>query len=208
MSDNLHAEDIERILQFWFGQLDTDGFAAAEQKKLWWSGDDDLDLEISHKFSSLVQMALSHNLESWEDTPQGRLASVILLDQFTRNIFRGTEQAFSGDTNALRICKDGLKVQADLELSAEQQVFFYMPLEHSEDIDDQELCIRLLQGLEKRVPETKKETIQGYIKFAIEHKEIIQQFGRFPHRNKALNRENTPEEEDYLAGHHKSFGQG
>ncbi|GAA3932973.1 DUF924 family protein [Litoribacillus peritrichatus] len=198
---------MKQVINYWFGTLDEDGFAHQEEKQKWWSASDEIDLEISHKFGDLVKQALNHQLKDWRESTTGKLASIILLDQFTRNIYRGTEQAFSGDNKALKICKMGLSSGEDLDLTAEQQVFFYMPLEHSEDLEDQELCIRLLEGLKKRSPHHKEETIDGYIRFAKHHRDIIAEFGRFPHRNKVLQRKNTPEEERYLDGEHTSFGQ-
>ena len=199
--------DISEIIDYWFGPLDQDGFSTDEAKQKWWSGTDEIDLEISHRFERLIQAAFKHELDDWKETGLGQLALIILLDQFTRNIYRGTEQAFSGDHHALEICKQGLSRKLDLELPIEHRVFFYMPLEHSEDLEDQELCIRLLTALKRESPESKQQLINNYVSFAQQHKEIIEQFGRFPHRNAALNRTNTTDEAIYLEDEHASFGQ-
>lgn len=207
MNKETPVNDISEIIDYWFGQLDQDGFSSAEANQKWWSGTDEIDLEISHRFESLIQSAFKHELDEWKETSLGQLALIILLDQFTRNIYRGTEQAFSGDHHALEICKQGLSRKFDLELPIEYRVFFYMPLEHSENLEDQELCIRLLSALKRECPESKQQLIDSYVGFAQQHKQIIEQFGRFPHRNAALNRTNTAEELAYLENDHASFGQ-
>ena len=198
---------IEQVIRFWFGIQDEDGFSSKQEKNKWWSGSAETDLDISHQFGELVNQALKHQLKEWEETAEGQLAYIILLDQFTRYIYRGTEHAFSGDSKALKICKNGLSVDNDLALTSEQRVFFYMPLEHSEAIEDQELCIRLLEGLLKRSPSHRQDVIQGYIRFAKHHRDIIAEFGRFPHRNETLKRMNTPQENEFLKGEHSRFGQ-
>lgn len=200
-------EDINAIISYWFGDLDTSGFAQDEQKQKWWTGSSEVDLEISHQFGHLVEEALKRGLKSWKNTAQGRLALILLLDQFTRNIYRGTERAFSGDHRALKLCKLGLSEKTDLALPIEHRVFFYMPLEHSENLDDQELCIRMFSSLKREVPKEKQQIIDNYVGFAEEHRDIIKRFGRFPHRNSALNRTNTKEETNYLEGQFSSFGQ-
>lgn len=197
----------EQVLSYWFGTLDSTGFASESMKKKWWQGSDETDIEITHQFGESVQSALKQSLEHWRSTAKGQLALIILLDQFTRNIFRGTERAFSGDALALDVCKQGLSEKKDLELATEERVFFYMPLEHSEDIEDQNLCIRLLHGVKKSCNEQNHAALDNYISFAESHKDIIAKFGRFPHRNDALKRTNTVEEQAYLNGDHTRFGQ-
>ena len=200
-------KEISKIISYWFGELDDAGFSQELQKKKWWSGSSEVDLEISHQFGHLVEEALRRGLKHWKNSEQGRLALILLLDQFTRNIYRGTERAFSGDHRALKICKLGLSEKTDLALPIEHRVFFYMPLEHSENLDDQELCIRMLSSLKREAPANKQKVIDDYIGFAEQHRDIIKRFGRFPHRNSILNRTNTREESTYLNGDHASFGQ-
>lgn len=200
-------EDINAIISYWFGDLDPYGFAHETQKQKWWSASGDIDLEISHRFGHLVEDALKRELKAWKNTEQGRLALILLLDQFTRNIYRGTERAFAGDHRALKICKLGLSEKTDLALPIEHRVFFYMPLEHSENLDDQELCIRLFTSLKREAPADKQKVIDSYVGFAEQHRDIIKRFGRFPHRNSILSRTNTKAESDYLDGQYSSFGQ-
>jgi uncharacterized protein (DUF924 family) len=200
-------DEINSVISYWFGEMDKAGFSKESEKQKWWSGGNEVDIEISHRFGGLVEEALNRGLKSWKETSRGRLALILLLDQFTRNIYRGTERAFSGDSRALKLCKLGLSENSDLELPIECRVFFYMPLEHSENLEDQELCIRLLTSLKRESPSDKHSLLDANIQFAEQHKAIISRFGRFPHRNEALKRQNTPEEDAYLAGDFASFGQ-
>lgn len=200
-------EDINNILNFWFGTLDPHGFADNSVKEKWWSGGSDLDAEISHRYGHLVHDAVHHELKDWKYTSQGQLALILLLDQFTRNIYRGTELAYAGDSRALRICKYGLSQKHDLSLPIEYRVFYYMPLEHSEDIDNQALCLRLMESLKRDCPEDKHSMIERYTQFSRQHYDIIKKFGRFPHRNDVLKRANTVEEQTYLDNSPSRFGQ-
>jgi uncharacterized protein (DUF924 family) len=143
----------------------------------------------------------------WTETPEGRLALIILLDQFRRNIFRGTAEAYARDRLALKICVEGTVNGHYKKLSPMQRMFFFMPLQHAESLKVQENSVRVYSTLAKRVSDTLKETFLTTAQFAELHRDIIEKFGRFPHRNPALGRENTPDENTYLNGEAPSFGQ-
>jgi uncharacterized protein (DUF924 family) len=155
-----------------------------------------------------VDRACEGDLDRWADEPRGRLALIILIDQFRRNIYRNTAQAFSMDRRALKLCVEGAMEKKDKGLTPIQKVFFYMPLQHAESKRVQAKSVELFTRLAGSVSPTFQETFLTIAQFAELHKDIIDQFGRFPHRNKLLGRENTPEEDEYLAGDTPDFGQG
>ena len=169
------------VLAFWF---------AAGQSDRWYVRDDVFDIEITRRFLSTYEAACAGDLDAWRDDPESMLALIIVLDQFPRNMFRGTARAFAADRQALRSTKEGIDRGFDRALgSAVQLAFFYMPLMHSETLSDHNL-------LRDR---------HGDNDYARQHREIVERFGRYPHRNAVLGRDNTPEEASYLAGSHPTF---
>jgi len=175
---DISADD---ILQFWFEDI---------EHSRWFRKDPVFDRELEQRFGELLTRARDGGLDGWCATPQGRLALIIVLDQFSRNIYREQSEAFVADAKALQLALYGIEDRADEELTLEQRSFFYLPLRHAEDLEMQEL------GLVK----TRLLNDAGYgtDKYALSHLKIIRQFGRFPHRNKALGRSNTADEEAYL----------
>ena len=200
------TEQIEVVLQFWFGELNR-GFPVTERKQLWWFGDDAMDRLIEEQFGHQVRQALWGQLDDWSGQPRGRLALIILLDQFTRSIYRGAADAFAGDLRAEQLCRKGIEKGHDLALEESERLFFYMPLEHAEDLSAQNLCVAQLEGMLCATPRDLRHHIDNALDFAHEHRDLIVRFGRFPHRNKILNRESTPEELAYLNQPHKRYGQ-
>jgi len=174
----------------------------------WFSEDPVFDHEIEKDFADDVDAASGGNLNHWADEPRGRLALILLIDQFRRNIFRGSPDAFSADRLALKLCVEGAMEKKDKGLTPIQRVFFYMPLQHAESRKVQAKSVVLYNRLAKAVSPTERETFLTVAQFAELHKDIIDQFGRFPHRNHLLGRENTAEETEYLAGDSPAFGQG
>jgi uncharacterized protein (DUF924 family) len=174
---------------------------------VWFGDDPDFDAEILSDFSDDVERASDGKLDHWAQTPSGRLALILLLDQFRRNIYRGTPEAFSKDKVALKLCIEGAIGNTDSGLEPIYRVFFYMPLQHAESRKVQEKSVALFGKIAKAVSPTYKETFDTIAQFAELHADIVMQFGRFPHRNQMLGRENTPEEEEYLSGDSPSFGQ-
>ncbi len=169
------------ILQFWFEDI---------EHSCWFKKDAEFDSELRQRFGDLLIQARDGRLDHWCDTSRGKLALIVVLDQFSRNIYRDQSEAFAADAKALELALEGIRAGLDEELSLEQRSFFYLPLRHAEDLEMQEL------GLAK----TRELNDAGYgsDKYALNHLEIIRQFGRFPHRNKVLGRSNTAEEESYL----------
>jgi len=188
---------IQEIHQFWFGPI-INGINAEDRGELWWAGSMVTDEQIRSRFCTYVEQALVGEFQVWAFTATGRLALILLLDQFTRSIFRGTARAFAGDELALALCKEGLERQHDLQLEPIQRCFFYLPLEHTEHLEEQNRCLALYKKLSESVEDNLKNEFQQYVGFAELHLEIIRRFGRFPHRNALLVRENTPEETMYL----------
>ncbi|MDO6562185.1 DUF924 family protein [Amphritea sp. 1_MG-2023] len=200
------TEQIEEILQFWFGELQQ-GFPVTHRKSLWWFGDEAIDRQLEELFGYRVRQALRGQLDDWAGQPRGRLALIILLDQFTRSIYRGSAEAFSGDDKAEQLCREGLKKGHDAALEGSEKLFFLMPLEHAEDVAAQNLCIAQLDNILCETPMALRHHIDNALDFAHEHRNLIVRFGRFPYRNKILGRSSTPEELAYLNQPHKRYGQ-
>ena len=199
---------IDAILAFWFKEQALSAPQIDRRMDIWFSEDPVFDHEIEKEFAGDVERACDGELDHWADDPKGRLALIILIDQFRRNIHRNTADAFSKDKLALKLCVEGAMQKKDKGLTPIQKVFFYMPLQHAESPKVQAKSVELYSRLAETVSPTYRETFETVAQFAELHKDIIDQFGRFPHRNKLLNRENTPEEAEYLAGDSPDFGQG
>lgn len=170
---------IDEILQFWFEEID-------ESK--WWIKDAGFDQLIRTKFSDIHAQANRCELYEWRQTAQGRLAEIIVLDQFSRNMFRNTPQAFASDSLALVLAQEAIAADAEKQLNAAQRSFLYMPFMHSESLKIQEISLILFE----------RNGIKSNYDFAIKHKKIIEQFGRYPHRNNILGRESTAQEVEFL----------
>lgn len=180
-------DPIRRLLEFWFESADPDHMA--DSRDLWWQKDEDFDETIRAEFSDLIKDAGAGKLDDWAGTALGCVALLLLLDQFPRNVFRDQAAAFASDDKARQVCRRALSKGFDTGLGDGPRLFMYLPLEHSEDLGDQNDSVALMAGLSNPT----------YLDFAIRHRDVIERFGRFPHRNKALGRQNTPEEEIYLA---------
>jgi uncharacterized protein (DUF924 family) len=199
---------IERILSFWFKEHDLTAPQIDARMDTWFGEDPVFDHEIEKEFSRDVEDASRGTIDHWADQPEGRLALIILLDQYRRNIYRNTAEAFAKDKTALKLCVEGAMQKQDKGLMPIQRVFFYMPLQHAESRKVQAKSVEIYSRLAQAVSPTYRETFETVAQFAELHRDIIEQFGRFPHRNKVLNRKNSPEEEQYLAGDTQTFGQG
>jgi uncharacterized protein (DUF924 family) len=173
----------------------------------WFTTDPVTDAVIRTEFGSLVEKASKGLLNNWAATPEGRLALILLLDQFRRHIYRGTRQAFSRDPLALKLCVEGAMKGEYRTLTPFQQAFFFMPLQHAESLKIQERSAKIYTGLVNGVSETLKATFATFAQFAELHRDIIESFGRFPHRNRILGRPNTSEEAEYLESGGPAFGQ-
>lgn len=187
--------NITRINSYWF---DTDN-----TKQKWFGSSPELDAEIKSQFSGLISEARASKLTSWTEQPQGTLALLLLLDQFPRNVFRGTRDAFSSDAKALDIAVTAIAKGQHRELPPMQQVFFHLPFTHDERLISQVACVALCEAL---VPRCESDTenakfAEASLGSAKNHMDVIMRFGRFPGRNIALGRESTPEEVEFLKDH-------
>ena len=199
---------IDEILSFWFKEQELSAPQIDRRMDTWFSEDPVFDHEIEKEFLRDIERASNGELNYWADEPRGRLALILLIDQFRRNIYRNTAKAFSKDKIALKLCVEGAMEKKDKGLTPIQKVFFYMPLQHAESAKVQAKSVELFTRLAESVSPTYRETLLTIAQFAELHRDIIDQFGRFPHRNELLGRENTPEEDEYLAGDSPDFGQG
>jgi uncharacterized protein (DUF924 family) len=198
---------IDAILAFWFKEHELSAPQIDRRMDIWFGEDPAFDHEIQENFSADVARASEGRLDHWADEPRGRLALILLLDQFRRNIYRGSAKAFEKDRAALKLCVEGAMQKKDRGLTPIQRAFFYMPLQHAESQKVQAKSVELYGKLAEAVSPTFMETFLTIAQFAELHRDIIDQYGRFPHRNSLLGRENTPEEDEYLAGDAPDFGQ-
>jgi len=205
MDDVISSQVARQVLDYWFSEYAA-GDLAEKQDKRWFMGGELVDQEIGQRFGHRVELALAGGFKDWESEPESRLALIILLDQFTRNIFRGTTRAFAGDSRAVKLARRGHSSGIFDELPLIQQVFALMPLEHSELLSDQALCVQGMTRLFELAPEQEKPRFQSFIDHALEHKAIIERFGRFPHRNQVLARVSTENERNFLINS-KTYGQ-
>lgn len=179
----MQAQD---ILNFWFDP---------DHRSLWFAKSDEFDAKIHALFQSIHQQATQAELWSWRQTPEGRLAEIIVLDQFSRNLYRDQAQAFAYDSMALMLAQEAISLQLDAQLSPEQRSFLYMPFMHSESKLMHEFALKLFQRLGNEIN----------LSFEKKHKIIIDRFGRYPHRNEVLDRASTAEELAFLTQPDSSF---
>ena len=198
---------IDAILRFWFKEHELSAPQIDGRMDVWFGEDPEFDEQIAARFSQDVEDASEGRLEHWGNSSEGRLALILLLDQFRRNIYRNKPEAFEMDKAALKLCVEGAMEKKDKGLSPIERVFFYMPLQHAESRRVQKKSCDIFRKLSEAVSPTFRETFDTITQFAELHSDIVLQYGRFPHRNAILGRENTPEEEEYLSGDAPSFGQ-
>jgi tRNA pseudouridine(55) synthase len=194
--------DAAAVFDFWF--LPASDPKHDQSRPEWWKKDPAFDQQIREKFGALIERGLKGELSDWSSSgnPKAALAFILLMDQFTRNIFRGDKKSFAGDAYALAVAKEMVKSGADKQLSFTQRVYVYMPFMHSESLADQDECIRLFNELAK---DQGKDPATSESKYAKMHRDIIQKWGRFPHRNEMLGRQSTPEEIEFLKTPGSSF---
>lgn len=195
------------MLEYWFGDLKEGEAPTDEVIARWWGKDWKTDDYIRKNFRRDLEEASRGELARWEETLCGTLALIIVLDQFSRNVYRDNPRAFAGDKLALEIAERGISKGFDKELHPVMRVFFYMPFMHSEDMVMQERSLVLFRGLEdefSHVPDV-SEMLSSNRDFAERHYNIVKRFGRYPHRNGILGRESTPEETEFLKEPGSSF---
>lgn len=193
--------DYHEVLDFWFA-----GEAMGrEQRARWWQKKPAVDQIIRERFASLIAPVHDGLHAQWSQTPEGRLAAIICLDQFPRNIYRHSARAFSFDDRALFLTLEGLNLSHDIKLEPLERTFFMMPLMHDESLDSQDRCVDFYEDAVAASSGALRQYLEGALEFAIRHREIIERFGRFPHRNKLLGRLSSAEEEDFLTQPGSSF---
>lgn len=180
--------EINQILEFWF---------APANRPFWFKKEAAFDEEIRRRFEPVHEQAAAGKLARWQDSPEGALALLICLDQFPRNMYRGTARAFATDAKARAVADWAVDRGFDLHFKTDdERMFFYLPFEHSEDLDDQHRCVELVRT---------RCTDPEFLRYAVAHRDVIAEFGRFPHRNAILGRRNSPEEETYLSRPNAGF---
>jgi uncharacterized protein (DUF924 family) len=196
---------------YWFGPL-RDGFPVEDRNALWFRGGARVDAEIRARFAEPVERAVAGGFAEWEGNADGEAALVLLLDQFPRNLWRRTARAFAGDARAQRIVRAAVSAGRDQQLPLVKRLFFYMPLEHSEQLADHNLCVSLFEQMvaspevERAGPQA-AATVASMLDFAVRHRAIIEKFGRYPYRNAVLGRANTKAEQEWLDAGGERFGQ-
>jgi uncharacterized protein (DUF924 family) len=198
---------VDEIIDFWFSDAADSSEALAQRNALWFGSGRDFDHEVRARFEATIELATTGACNHWEEEPRGLLALILLFDQFTRNIHRGTREAFAHDEAALRLCRESIERGFDRQLPALERIFLYMPLQHVEDPEGQALSVKLTEALLDECPAAQREYFEASHRYAEDHHDVIARFGRFPHRNEVLGRESTAEEREYLQGGGSRFGQ-
>jgi uncharacterized protein (DUF924 family) len=195
------------IVQFWFADAASDPARAAARNEFWFKSSSETDALIRERFSPAIEAAARGELAAWADAPRSALALVLLLDQFSRNIWRGTARAFAHDTQALTAAQHAVASEHLRELMPVEQAFLLLPYQHSESIENQRESVRLSDEITMAAPPAWRPLMEYYAKYAKQHRDLIERFGRFPHRNRVLGRESTAEEKAYLSTGGATFGQ-
>ncbi|WP_447774087.1 DUF924 family protein [Pseudomonas chlororaphis] len=193
------------LLDWWFGSAEKPADIVAEKGKLWFGKRDSQDLEARERFGDLVEQALTGGLTEWAQRPQGWLALVLLLDQLPRMLYRETPKSFAGDLRAQALVAQGIAADFDRQLPAMQRSFIYLVFEHCENLAVQNEAISRFAALQDEQPPEDRPVFADQLDYAERHQKIIARFGRFPHRNRILGRESTPEELAFLREPGSSF---
>lgn len=191
--DSADLSAAQTVLTFWFGDPADPASEYGQQRKIWFCKQPKFDQQIRDRFLSVYERGHQGELDSWLAAPQSALALTVLLDQFPRNMFRGTKRCFEADTQALNVAQTALSRQYDQALLPVERMFLYLPFEHSENIAHQNRAVALFEELVQSAPE-----LQSTLDYAYRHRDVIAQFGRFPHRNESLGRPSTPAETTFL----------
>lgn len=190
--------DHDALLEFWFGDTRNDPSAIGNRMGFWFSPGADAEHALHDQFGDWPDRAATGALRDWPDTPAGRLALILVLDQLPRTFRRGTARAFEHDFHALSLSLAGIQGNVDRDLGLAERAFFYMPLQHSEDRLTQDLSVAVCEERLVDAFPDHAETAAAFTKYAHLHRDIIRRFGRYPHRNHALGRESTAAEREYL----------
>ena len=197
----------ETVLEFWFADARESPAQTAARKPVWFSVDPDLDQFVWETYADAVADSANGHYDDWLDSARGRLALIIMLDQFPRNMFRGTSEVFRYDAKALEWAGQGVTLGQLADLSVPEQAFFLMPYQHAEDLAVQRAGVDLMGALVNGAPPEWAEVATSFYDFAVRHHDIVAEYGRFPHRNSLLGRRSTEAETRYLEAGGATFGQ-
>ena len=193
------------VLTYWFGNRTGNLDVINEKSSLWWKKDESLDKDIKQRFGPDLQRLKNGELTAWDSSTQAQLAMIILADQFSRNIYRNTPESFAADPLAVSLTIEGMDTGKDLKLRLVERIFFYMPLMHAESIELQDKSVAKYTDCMNESTEAEKKSFHNHLDYAIKHRDIIERFGRFPHRNKILDRGSISEEIEFLKQPGSSF---
>lgn len=198
---------VDEILEFWFADAAESADALRRRNAVWFGTDREFDHEVRQRFETTLELADTGACDHWRDDPRSLLALILLFDQVPRNIHRGTARAFAYDEKALELSLNGIESGSDRDLTLLQRVFFYMPLQHVESLELQKRSVELNAALAGEASEILREFLNRSLEHAIHHRDMIAQFGRFPHRNAVLGRESSETERAFLKAGATTFGQ-
>ena len=203
----MSVADPNDVLKFWFRDAARSPETLQRRGDVWFGTDPAFDRECATRFGALLEDAAGGALDGWAGTPPGRLALVVLLDQIPRNIHRGSPAAFAYDAEAAAHCVAGIDSGQDRSLHPVERIFLYMPLQHAEDLGLQRRSVERFESLAAEADDAWRDYFSENARYARLHHDIVERFGRFPHRNRVLGRESTAEERRYLADGAPTFGQ-
>jgi uncharacterized protein (DUF924 family) len=196
----MDTPQLNDVLDFWFADRDLSEPTLDSRMTRWFGSDAEFDAELEERFSALTVQAITGELDDWAEQPLGRLALILLLEQFPRRLYKDTPNAFAGDRKAMKMCQQGVANDSYRELNVIQQLFFFMPLQRAESIKIQQTSVKIYNALSNKASTPLRDTFETVAHFAELRRDIIEKFGRFPHRNIPLGRSNTGAEEAEL-GH-------
>ncbi len=203
----MSTETISEIVSYWLGSSLDNTEAASGRRDWWYKGGAPVDDQIRTRFGNLVPQACARELMAWQSTPDGALALILLLDQFTRNLYRNTPQAYAGDACAFEVVTRAIEQKLDTPLPPVSRIWLYHPFHHAEDVEDQDRGLVLLNEIRQEAPAEWQPYVEQSIKGWTRHRNIVARFGRFPHRNAVLSRNSTDEELNFLKTNSEAFGQ-
>jgi uncharacterized protein (DUF924 family) len=193
------------VLEFWFVDTPVTVKQIDRLRARWFAADEKFDAAVAKRFAEVLPLAQSGDLDQWCASARGRLALILILDQFSRRMHRGTSMAFAGDEKALKLCRQGIAEGADRALPSVERAFFYLPLQHAEELSGQLASVRLYDGLLADATAEFTPVLEEFAAEARAHRDVIARFGRFPHRNEMLRRELAPDEAQFMRGSRAKF---
>lgn len=188
----------EHVLAFWFGPPGSAAEVAGRQRTLWFGKSAENDQVVAERFAATLVAATAGALDHWAATARGRLALVIVFDQFPHHIHRDQAQAFATDPQALALSLEALAAGEDARLEPIERVFLYLPLEHAESVEMQEQSVALYEQLARAAAPDERALFDNFLDYARQHRDVVARFGRFPHRNEILGRPSTADEVEFL----------